>query len=102
VLAVELEAAPAAGGGSGAAAAAAGGSGYGSGGAAHVVAALRAAGVQARPLGSVVYLMVTPTTPPAVCDGLMGRLEAALGAAAAAAGGAAGIGAGAAREGPIV
>jgi dethiobiotin synthetase/adenosylmethionine--8-amino-7-oxononanoate aminotransferase len=102
VLAVELEAAaPAVGGGSGAAAA----PGYGSGGAAHVVAALRAAGVQARPLGAVVYLMVTPTTPPAVCDGLMGRLEAALdaAAAAAAAGGDAGGGGGAgAREGPIV
>ena len=108
VLAVELgAAAPAAGGGSGGAAAAATGrgGGYGSaGGAAHVVAALRAAGVQARPLGSVVYLMVTPTTPPAVCDGLMGRLEAALDAAVAPAAGrgAAGSGAGAAREGPIV
>ena len=57
-----------------------GGGGYGGGGAAPaaVVARLRAAGVYARPLGPVVYLMVTPMTRPETCSRLLGQLEAAL------------------------
>lgn len=64
---------PAAGGGGG------GSGGYLSGASAAVVAALRALGVFARPLGSVVYVMVTPTTPADTRRALVGALDAALG-----------------------
>ena len=75
VCAVELEA-----GGAG---------GYSSGAAREVTDRLRAeAGVYARPLGNVVYLMCTPFTEPAACRALLEKLRAALdgrgGAAAAA------------------
>jgi dethiobiotin synthetase/adenosylmethionine--8-amino-7-oxononanoate aminotransferase len=63
VLAVELQAAEA---------------GYGSGAAAAAVARLRARGVYARPLGNVVYLMVTPMTRAARCEALLDALEASL------------------------
>ena len=52
--------------------------GYASSGAAAVAARLRARGVFARPLGNVAYLMVTPTTRPAVAARLLGALERAL------------------------
>lgn len=55
-----------------------GAAGYASNAAAAVVARLRAAGVYGRPLGDVVYLMVTPMTSPAQCDALLGKLAAAL------------------------
>jgi dethiobiotin synthetase/adenosylmethionine--8-amino-7-oxononanoate aminotransferase len=56
-----------------------GASGYLAGGAAGVVAGLRARGVFARPLGNTVYLMVTPTTDRRECARLLGALEAAIG-----------------------
>jgi len=52
--------------------------GYLASGSAAVVAALRAQGVFARPLGSTVYIMVTPTTEAATCRRLMSALESAL------------------------
>lgn len=39
---------------------------------------LSCAGVYARPLGNVVYLMATPTTAKSRCDGLLRRLLASL------------------------
>lgn len=56
-----------------------GSEGYGSNAAAAVVRRLRARGVFGRPLGDVVYLMVTPMTARAQCDGLLAALAAALG-----------------------
>lgn len=58
--------------------AAADGGGYASGEAKAVVQKLRGVGVFARPLGNVVYLMVTPTTSPEVCTSLLQRLMSAL------------------------
>ena len=52
--------------------------GYGGGGAAAVVRRLRAAGVYARPLGNVAYLMVTPTTAPATAARLLAALARAI------------------------
>lgn len=52
--------------------------GYGSNAAAAVVRRLRSKGVFGRPLGDVVYLMVTPMTARAQCDALLGALAAAL------------------------
>ncbi|KAK9827365.1 hypothetical protein WJX81_001995 [Elliptochloris bilobata] len=52
--------------------------GYAASGAAAVAARLRAAGVFARPLGNVAYLMVTPTTRPMVAARLLAALERAL------------------------
>lgn len=66
VLAVELQPAPG------------GQRGYASSGAATVAARLRARGVFARPLGNVAYLMVTPTTRPAIAARLLAALERAL------------------------
>ena len=60
------------------------GAGYGSNAAAAVVARLRAAGVYARPLGDVVYLMATPMTDRARCAALLATLAAALEESAAA------------------
>ncbi len=57
---------------------AAGAGGYGSGEAAKVVRALRKIGVYGRPLGNVVYLMVTPTTEPEQCRRLLKKLLAVL------------------------
>ena len=54
-------------------------SGYASNAAQRVTAALRQAGVFARPLGNVVYLMVTPSTDRQQCAALLAQLEAALG-----------------------
>lgn len=54
--------------------------GYASNAAAAVVQRLRGMGVFARPLGDVVYLMVTPMTERSQCDVLLGKLGAALGA----------------------
>jgi dethiobiotin synthetase/adenosylmethionine--8-amino-7-oxononanoate aminotransferase len=54
------------------------GGGYGSNAAAGVVAALRKRGVFARPLGNVVYIMVTPMTKPEKCQDLLNALEDAL------------------------
>jgi dethiobiotin synthetase/adenosylmethionine--8-amino-7-oxononanoate aminotransferase len=66
VLAVELAARPG------------GQRGYGAAGAVGVARRLRAAGVFARPLGNVAYLMVTPTTRPATAARLLAALAAAL------------------------
>mmetsp|Transcript_37594 Transcript_37594/g.88864 ORF Transcript_37594/g.88864 Transcript_37594/m.88864 type:complete len:839 (+) Transcript_37594:57-2573(+) len=55
-----------------------GGGGYASGAAKGVVAKLKELGVHARPLGNVVYLMVTPTTQPSKCDKLIEILSEAL------------------------
>lgn len=55
------------------------GGGYASGAAAAVVARLRRRGVYGRPLGDVVYLMVTPMTERRQCDALLAKLAAALG-----------------------
>ena len=52
--------------------------GYGSNVARSVTQSLRHKGVYARPLGNVVYLMVTPTTEPAVAADLLNRLFASL------------------------
>ena len=54
------------------------GGGYASTGSAAVIATLRQAGIFARPLGNVVYLMVTPTTSRATCSWLLGELTAAV------------------------
>ena len=54
------------------------GGGYASAGAKSVVMQLRREGVFARPLGNVVYLMVTPTTPRAVCTRLLQQLMGKL------------------------
>lgn len=56
----------------------AGAAGYGATEAAQVTKALRQKGIFARPLGSVVYLMVTPTTAQEVCTSLLERLLATL------------------------
>lgn len=54
--------------------------GYASDAAAAVTAALRTSGsVYCRPLGNVVYLMVTPMTERGQCDALLGALREALG-----------------------
>lgn len=53
--------------------------GYASDDAREVTGRLRQAGVYCRPLGNVVYLMVTPMTQRAQCNELLGALEAALG-----------------------
>ena len=66
VLAVELQPPPG------------GQRGYASSGAAALAARLRALGVFARPLGNVAYLMVTPTTRPAVAAQLLATLGRAL------------------------
>lgn len=50
------------------------GGGYASGEAKSVVMHLRKQGIFARPLGNVVYLMVTPTTSPEVCSNLLQQL----------------------------
>lgn len=53
-------------------------SGYESNAAAQIVEALSSQGIYARPLGDVVYLMVTPLTSKATCDNLMMKLKNAL------------------------
>ncbi|KAL4451869.1 hypothetical protein ABPG75_007531 [Micractinium tetrahymenae] len=53
-------------------------SGYASNAAAAVVRRLRGMGVYGRPLGDVVYLMVSPMTERAQCDALLAKLAAAL------------------------
>lgn len=53
--------------------------GYGSNAAAAVVQRLRAIGVYARPLGNVVYLMLTPLSSRADATMLLEKLEASLG-----------------------
>ncbi len=53
--------------------------GYGSNAAAAVVQRLRAEGVYARPLGNVVYLMLTPLSASADATMLLEKLEASLG-----------------------
>eukprot|EP00884_Botryococcus_braunii_P003233 jgi/Botrbrau1/12910/Bobra.0299s0021.1 len=55
-----------------------GAGGYASGEAAAVTWALRGAGIYARPLGNVVYLMVTPTTLPETAAPLLQALVKAL------------------------
>lgn len=55
-----------------------GGGGYASDAAAGVVAALRRHGVFARPLGPVVYLMVTPMTGAGEVDRLLAAMKLAL------------------------
>ena len=57
--------------------------GYGSAEAKPVTAWLRARGVYARPLGNVVYFMVTPTTRPQQCTRLLRTLLRAIEASAA-------------------
>lgn len=52
--------------------------GYGSAEAKPVTAWLRAHGVYARPLGNVVYFMVTPTTCPQQCTRLLRTLLRAI------------------------
>lgn len=52
--------------------------GYASNAAAAVVRRLRGMGVYGRPLGDVVYLMVSPMTERAQCNALLGKLAAAL------------------------
>jgi dethiobiotin synthetase/adenosylmethionine--8-amino-7-oxononanoate aminotransferase len=54
------------------------GVGYASNAAAVVVARLRQQGIFGRPLGDVVYLMVTPMTARAQCDALLAKLAGAL------------------------
>ena len=53
--------------------------GYHSNAAREVVLRLRRHGVQARPLGNVVYLMCSPTTPKEKCDALLSALIEELG-----------------------
>ena len=53
--------------------------GYGSTAAKAIVSQLRSSGVYTRPLGNVVYIMCTPTTPKAVCTQLLKKLAAQLG-----------------------
>jgi dethiobiotin synthetase/adenosylmethionine--8-amino-7-oxononanoate aminotransferase len=60
-----------------------GAGGYASNAAAAVVRRLRQVGVFGRPLGDVVYLMVTPMTEHQQCADLLGKLAAALDAPAA-------------------
>ena len=54
------------------------GAGYTATGAKDVVMSLRKTGVYARPLGNVVYLMVTPTTSRQQCAHLVRKLFCAL------------------------
>lgn len=54
------------------------GGGYASTGSAAIITTLRQAGIFARPLGNVVYLMVTPTTSRATCSWLLRELTAAV------------------------
>ncbi len=61
--------------------------GYRSHAARAVVRRMRSRGVYARPLGNVVYLMVTPMAPPQTCDRLLDALGAELRAAPDAPGG---------------
>jgi dethiobiotin synthetase/adenosylmethionine--8-amino-7-oxononanoate aminotransferase len=58
--------------------AAKGAGGYASGAAAGAVAKLRELGIHARPLGNVVYVMVTPSTGRDQCAALMAAMQAAL------------------------
>lgn len=55
-----------------------GGAGYGSRACGRIVQRLRARGVLARPLGDVLYLMVSPMAPPRDCDALLDALAAAM------------------------
>jgi bifunctional dethiobiotin synthetase / adenosylmethionine---8-amino-7-oxononanoate aminotransferase len=55
-----------------------GAGGYSSGEAAAVTWALRGAAIYARPLGNVVYVMVTPTTTPETAASLLQELRKAL------------------------
>lgn len=55
-----------------------GAAGYSATEAAEVTRGLRQKGVYARPLGNVVYLMVTPTTARELCASLLERLLAEL------------------------
>jgi dethiobiotin synthetase/adenosylmethionine--8-amino-7-oxononanoate aminotransferase len=73
VLAVELADTPAAGTGS-----SSGAGSYGSSAAVGVVGELRRRGVYARPLGPVVYLMVTPTSTRESSDWLLSQLREVL------------------------
>lgn len=59
------------------------GGGYGSDACARLVRGLRSRGVLARPLGDVVYLMVSPMAPPAECDHLLDALTGELDAPSA-------------------
>jgi len=52
--------------------------GYASGVARTVTTRLRGKGVYARPLGNVVYVMVTPTSSPATTQGLLDALDSCL------------------------
>lgn len=52
--------------------------GYGSNAAAKVVQSLKNQGISARPLGNVVYIMVTPMTDRKTCHQLLSALEAAI------------------------
>ena len=47
-------------------------------GTAKIITLLRAAGIFARPLGNVVYLMVTPTSSQVTCAWLLNSLTAAV------------------------
>ncbi|CAN0477704.1 unnamed protein product, partial [Hapterophycus canaliculatus] len=51
---------------------------YDSQGAAEVVQRLHDAGVYARVLGNVAYVMVSPTTPIEACEGLMATLTGVM------------------------
>ena len=53
-------------------------SGYGATEAVQVVRDLRTKGIYARPLGNVVYLMVTPVTAPQTCTNLLQQLLSVL------------------------
>ena len=55
-----------------------GAAGYGATEAVEVTQGLRQKGVYARPLGNVVYLMVTPTTAKELCTSLLERLLSEL------------------------
>ena len=65
--------------------------GYASHAAHDVVKRLRRRGVYARPLGNVVYLMVSPMVQPHTCDRLLDALTAELGAPATERGAAGGV-----------
>ena len=54
------------------------GAGYSSSAASVVVAALKKKGIISRPLGNVVYVMVTPMTDPKQADAVLRALEEAL------------------------
>ena len=58
------------------------GGGYGSQGTAQIIHRLREAGIFARPLGNVVYIMVTPTSSRTTCAWLLHELTIAVQAAA--------------------